>query len=146
MFKPELYHRTIGILVKAYLTNTLIYQDCAKCAVGNIIAANCNYQFSDIRNNWIDNSGANKFVTPMPWSVKQIIDEKFLLLALPEIESTGYHWKDLAKIEFAFETAHYRKNIEDGMFAGLMAVCDVLALIHEVEEPVNLESKALFVK
>jgi hypothetical protein len=38
MKNPELFHRTVGILVKSYLNDTLIHSDCAGCAVGNLIA------------------------------------------------------------------------------------------------------------
>lgn len=41
MKRPELYQKTVDILVKAYFDDTLQHGNCYACAVGNIIAGNC---------------------------------------------------------------------------------------------------------
>jgi len=58
---------------------------------------------------------------------------------------------DLAKIEFAFESAPHTCDESDEtnaewMFNGLMAVVDVLAEIHNVNLEVKESAKAMFVK
>lgn len=72
-------------------------------------------------------------------------------LAKKQIDATGYRWQDLARIEFAFETAYVGgfydgPEAEQGMYAGLMAVVDVLAEIHGLNLEAATEAKALFVK
>ena len=68
------------------------------------------------------------------------------------IDASGYSWRELAKIEAAFESmAEYDDgdndiNIDQSMFNGLMAVVDVLAEIHEISLETTNETKKLFVK
>lgn len=49
MNRPELYHRTVGILYTAYFNDTLQHGDCCACAVGNIVAANMGYKIKSDR-------------------------------------------------------------------------------------------------
>src|SRR5687768_1919011 len=59
MKNPELYNRTVDILVDAYFKDALVSDDCTACACGNIISANLNYKrvsFQD-RDYWMDEAG-----------------------------------------------------------------------------------------
>lgn len=137
MNRPELYKKTTDILFAAYFNDTLENGICTACAVGNIIAANMGYSFS--KKCWISNQqqlmitewdtvfitlGGSQKINPT-----QYRDE-----AKKQIDSTGYHWQELAKIEFAFETADKGNSDEDYMFNGLVAVLEVLKSIHQVED------------
>lgn len=63
--------------------------------------------------------------------------------AKEQIDSTGYTVEELARIEYAFETA---SEEGDYMYNGLMAVVDVLADIHNVDLSSKEVSKELFKK
>jgi len=146
MKNPELFHKTIGILVNAYFKGKLAHGDCAACAVGNICA---NYVpilkgksvSEDDFNNaiWIYAFGTNKgiqHIEPLYYrgNVKKVID------------LTGYSLYQLAAIEKAFETADKGCYGDEWMFNGLMSVCDTLMQIHEATNEEIKEAKSLFVK
>lgn len=139
MIKPELYHKTVGILYDAYFNDTLERGNCHACAVGNMIAANCKIPFDQFIM-WSIGipewdrvfRTAEKIQIKNPWEYSSIAKE--------QIDSTGYSWKELAKIEFAFETASSQGTIEDKMFAGLVAVLKVLKEIHQVTDEDLLQS------
>lgn len=46
------FHETVGILVQAYLNDTLIHQSCQHCAVGNLITAT-GYEFNCNSTEWL---------------------------------------------------------------------------------------------
>jgi len=146
--KP-LFDKTLNILVKAYLNNTLQHGHCRVCAVGNLIAANCGYKFTNASvavldwENGISRWG-NVFYT---YDGKQLQDlSKYRGEAKKQIDSTGYSVKELSRIEFAFETAPKGNSDEEWMYTGLMAVLSVLQEIHEVSKEEAAKAKALFVK
>lgn len=72
---------------------------------------------------------------------QQIIRAAYLM-----IDQTGYSEVELAKIEFAFESADEGSTEDENMFNGLMAVVDVLAEIHGVDLTSKEQAKKLFVK
>ena len=152
------FENTVNILVKAYLNDTLKHEDCAACAVGNILGTN---------------SWAILFVTPSCFEgvLPQIIAPADYVIGVngygdrmlcaikdyPEvlpkiekansaIEQSGYSITELARIENAFEAAPKGKDDDEWMFNGLMAVVDVLADIHQVDLSVKESAKLLFVK
>jgi hypothetical protein len=153
MYKPELYHKTVNILYDAYFNDTLRHGNCNACAVGNLVAANLGIKyrpyigiFGDLVS-WnsarhIASSliGWPTVFTRFPGATEQ---EKnpfaYEGQAKIQIDSTGYTWRQLAKIEYAFETAKKGRSDEDYMFNGLIAVLEVLKKIHKVEddEPVQ---------
>lgn len=145
MKNKELFERTINILVDAYQKDTLIHGNCYACAVGNIVAANNNIKFISAR--WKNKlpSWDNLFTT---CDGVQNVFENMLndLDTMSEIKSTGYDWKDLAKIEFAFETAKNGDNEEDNIINGLLAVYDVLCDIHEVNKKEIKKGEFIFIK
>jgi hypothetical protein len=154
MKNKELYDKTISILVKAYLNDTLLNGFCSACAVGNIIAENNGLRISHrslTMDCWINKSGDlispiwnNVFITTLYQSRHP---EQYKGATKKEIDSTGYTWEDLAKIEYVFETSG-RKIQDRGerMYNGLMSVVEVLGQIHEVEKETTEETKKLFVK
>lgn len=145
MKNQEQFDRTVQILVGAYLNNTLMHRNCHACAVGNLIAANLGIPYSkDLK--WIGREVAWKevFVTfryqiaqlKRPWA--------YCGEAKVQIDATGYTWQELAKMEYAFERAPMGHSRDEHMFNGLMAVVDVLAQIHELEENAKTATRELF--
>ena len=153
MKNQELFHKTVGILVKAYQQETLIHGLCHACAVGNLIAANCGVKPNtnkEISRDpvWISNS--SDFIRPS-WTDKLswgIIHDRSNKKAIEEILSTGYSINEVAMIERAFENVNSGKSsgFDNDGFQGLMSVVDALMLIHKANESEVLEAKSLFVK
>ncbi len=119
---------TLDILVKAYLNNTLMHGSCYACAVGNIIGDKmCGgmVKTNSFRNGGVLWKGYNEiyypgdggwdgsknfgwgavFNTPNPGSSQYVNSENYKGKAKEQIDSTGYTWRQLAKIEKAFENA-----------------------------------------
>lgn len=145
MKNPELFHKSISVLVKAYLNNTLIKGECTACAVGNLISAACNFKI--IKENhikWVTEKGNRIYST---WDmvfttvkgVQRTYPKAYEGNSKEQIDSTGYTWQELARIEKAFECSK-------DMFEGLMNVVDVLGEIHEVDKEEISTTKLLFVK
>src|SRR5690606_3039681 len=63
-----------------------------------------------------------------------------------QIESTGYTWQELAKVEYAFENSSNGSNDDEWMFNGLLAVYDVLCEIHEISKDEVKSGELVFVK
>lgn len=133
--KPT-FENTVNILVQAYLNDTLEHGNCAACAVGNIVAASCNYEYlrrTDSCLKWM-------------WS-KYTPDWYCDFVGVQESEqtrATGYSVEELNRIEMAFESVPY--GTDDMMFQGLMRVIEALARIHGVDLSVKENAKLLFVK
>lgn len=119
------FENTVDILVKAYLNGTLAHGDCAACAVGNIIAAKigAKVDISDIDicgGEWVRNGqyltiGWNEvFVTRGSDQIKNPIMYGGQIKR--QIDASGYSWQDLAKIEFAFETAEKPVGLDDAPY------------------------------
>lgn len=161
MKNQELFHKTVNILVQAYLNNSLIHCDCSACMVGNLVASNMGIKMS-VAENYFNIIGAewigeephwHKVFYTQPDTKKQIFKKtSYRGKAKKQIESTGYSLKELAKMEYVFETApgfkttNYDPQDEEWMFNGLMAVIDVLCDIHEMNDEAKQEAKALFIK
>lgn len=163
--KPT-FEKTVGVLVKAYLNDTLVHGNCYACAVGNIVAQSMGYKLEkDICSSvyWLDKD--SKEEVPYPafaysdngkqypngWAAVFCTDgrqtkdpDNYIGVAKDQIDSTGYTWMELAKIEKAFESADHRYTDENRMFNGLMAVVDVLAEIHGISLTTREQSKLLF--
>lgn len=150
MNRPDLYHKTVDILFDAYFNDTLKHSSCTKCAVGNIVAANMNLSVVDeYYFKGSDHEGCTQFITksgeifPPYWQRvfvtrngrdKVVNPVNLTGKALEQINATGYPWQELARIEYAFETAPRGSNAEDYMFNGLVAVLDVLKQLHEIDD------------
>jgi len=154
MIKPELYRKTVDILFKAYFDDTLEHCNTCGCAVGNLVAAGCGYEVGKRKADFLDEDTLVEWKTNQgaAWSLLfctsemegQVIDKLMLanVEVMRQIDSTGYHWTDLARIEYAFETAPRGNTEEDYMFNGLVAVLETLKQIHEVDD--NADDLACF--
>lgn len=150
MKNPTLLNKTISILVKAFQDDTLIHGNCSACAVGNLVLANGNFT-TKISEETPNKPWAGKwrflFMTDFVSKKQQIyIENEMDNVVQKVISSTGYIWQDLAKIEYAFETAHRGKSADEYIFNGLMAVVDTLMLIHEATPEETESAKLQFVK
>lgn len=144
MKNPELFHKTISILVKAYQNETLRHGNCRACAVGNLVKANFPYCDMNTSFGWpsvfcTDGFGQYKNMNSYKGAAKE------------QIDSTGYSVKELALIESAFEGVEEpceanEYNSDQHQFDGLMSVVDALMIIHEANEEEVKEAKRLFVK
>src|SRR5688572_24997822 len=103
MKNPELYHRTVDILVKAYVDGVLMPMTCSACAVGNLVAVNMGYSvtqdkdgFSD-RPYWMDSG--NKYQHPDSLWAEHIRGKEITQESQAQVDSTGYSEKELYSIE-----------------------------------------------
>ncbi len=156
MINKPLYDKTISILVKAYLNDTLQPNNCWACAVGNLVAANANksyYKTLSIWNKdgfsykWVDSDVSEVVWYKAVYTVKGsqcIVEDNYTGEIKRQIESTGYNLQEVAKIEFAFESGSGGRY--ENMINGLMAVVEVLGQIHEVSKELTEETKLMFTK
>lgn len=154
MKNKELYHKTIDILVKAYLNDTLLHENACGCAIGNLIAYNkgLSMVFNKEAYNtpeklrWVgDNPEWCKYLSRLRgyWSDLYPIDND---RALEQIAYTGYSVDEVDRIEKAFESADDEDN-DNRVFDGLMAVVEALDIIHEnTDSELTTEIKAKFQK
>jgi hypothetical protein len=130
----ERFDKTVDVLVKAYLNDTLVHgNDCA-CAVGNMICAALGYKYGS----WMAN-----------WHVAFVcqLGGQFKIDALKEVESTGYSVAEILEIERAFERAPGNHiDVDNWNFNGLMAVVTVLAEIDGISLEQAETARKLFVK
>lgn len=150
MNNKKLYENSVNVLLDAYNNGKLLHGNCTACAVGNLVADACNISY--------DFDTEDIFYRPVwseVFSTDQVIQDFFLPMykgeAKHQIDSTGYTLDELAKIEYAFESAigfsekgydHwvYHRNIKQGQFIGLVSVLKILKEIHEVKEEIHTEN------
>lgn len=155
------FNYTVNVLVQAFLNDELEHKRCTACAVGNIVAdalkvkprryENC---LTTIESNLLFTDGSYAVWPKLFCTAGRQqrtyggteLNDFSNQDALDQIAKTGYSVDELAKIEFAFETAPTSPGKEVRMFEGLMAVVDVLAEIHEVDLTTKETAKSLFVK
>jgi hypothetical protein len=127
------FNHTIGVLVKAYLNDTLEHSECSSCAVGNIVRA-CAPDLYEIDGGaWYD-------------VVAGLCGNSDVRLIRMQVQATGYKVSELRRIEMAFESAKELTHECTDTFNGLMAVVDVLAEIHGIDLTAREETKKLFTK
>lgn len=135
------FENSISVLVKAFFDDTLQHGNCYACAIGNLVASANGFKYVPcidekyqrlaldvnkgryLKHNPNEGIGGNWF-DGARWT--DHANDK----AIQEMESIGYSWTEINRIERAFETAEMDG---DYMFNGLMAVVDVLADIHGVD-------------
>lgn len=147
------FDNTVSILAKAWLAGTLVKGNCCACAVGNICAAALGAQITDVHRshqglvfaNWSADSPAWQSVFCTRPFGQTLHANSYAGKAKEQIDATGYSWRQLARIEKAFETASNQDG-EAAEFAGLMAVVDVLADMHGIDLATAEVAKGLFVK
>lgn len=142
MNRPALYTKTRQILFDAYYNDTLTLGYCSACAIGNIIASNMGISIIKNRCGYPEWTGPvmptwqSVFYTTTTFSGKKQISQP-LAMDLPnvaqQINSTGYTWEELARIEHAFETAPVGDSDEDAMFNAFVAALEALDRIHQIE-------------
>ena len=148
------FEKAYNALYNAFMNDTLAKGTCTACAVGNIVADamgakvyktewessitfHCNYS-----NHWWN----KMFVTGSDGqSITKISqNSKVKKLRKKILNLTGYTWRELAKVEKAFEEStkilhtYYLEctpeEVMEDQFKGLMAVMDVLIELDEVKE------------
>jgi len=141
MQREDLYYKTVDLLLDAYNSNQLEHGSCTKCAVGNL----CNN-----KTYW-----SQLFMTSKGFNGK--LEQEFYEDAYTKsikkdlLKITGYTWKELAEIEWAFESSienteegysYYRNtDVKKGQFIGLTAVLNLLKEIHQVDKEVSEEKQ-----
>lgn len=152
------FNDAIDALVKGYIHGTLAKGACAACAVGNIVAKGINCDIvvnQDGGFDWIGEVSlwSNVFMTRSDG--KQRVDPVFYFGSIKDqIDSTGYTWQELARVERTFEQntkisfENYQhvtpEEIDKDQLNGLYAVVDVLCEIEGIKEVE--EYKLMFVK
>lgn len=154
----EKFNHSVNVLLKGYLNGTLIHGFCNACAVGNLIADAKGWKISfpsNMGSVWKSRNG--RYVIPC-WDdvfvcdggdgddIQTIRKNEYSGKAKRQIDSTGYTWQELAKIEKSFESFGSEHTDKDTrMFGGLMSVVDVLAEIHNIDLTTKEQAKSLFV-
>jgi hypothetical protein len=159
------FNHTVDVLVKAYLNETLEHGVCTACAVGNIIADSIGAKPTRGGINWKRNGTEiipvwGKVFQSIAPGNQRVTADAYKGWEKKQIDTTGYTWQELAKIEYAFELHNSGIYLDDdpefqddyslviinqAMFNGLMAVVDVLADIHGIDLEAKETAKALFV-
>jgi hypothetical protein len=143
MKNKELYDRTVSILVDAYMSGDLKYEDCERCAVGNLVAASLGVKPQyGITDDWANAvSVATGHLYP---------PDKIPQSALDQIALTGYTPQEVADIELAFYMGVSKKIFmekDEENFEGLMSVVECLDIIHEnTDTAITTSSKSRFTK
>lgn len=146
MKNPELYQKTVDILVNAYFNDTLEHSNCYACAVGNLIGYYLGVVFTH-RKMWVGLKPYWDDVFITMDEGQRICHSEYFGEAKRQIDLTGYTYIELAKIEKAFEMAESGVNDDEFMFNGLMAVIETLNKIHKNTDPIIIENqKNRFVK
>ena len=150
MKNKQLFEKTVGILVNAYRNDTLMRGFYTACAVGNIVAYNCGINdinsIAEWHNKALDKPSSGWGSVFLTVNKQRVIPKNYKGAAKFQIDSTGYSWQELAKIEYAFETAPKGTSGDEWMFNGLIAVYDVLCEIHEVNKEEVKKGELVFVK
>lgn len=155
MYTKEQFIKTISVLVRAFMDETLVHGHPCGCAVGNLLADKLGIKVVRVNNEcafWDsdDHNGHDWFSAVYPERHTNGKRE----LGLLQISVLGYTMQDIISIERAFESPQamtklsVNPNIDydyDG-YNGLMAVVDVLCDIHGMNEEEKKEAKELFVK
>jgi len=136
------FEKSVDVLVKAYLNNTLTSLDPCGCAVGNLLKA-CGVGlphkwYSLLFLNRASASGIVPIYTP----------ETTIESANEELSHISYTIEQIDLIEKTFEknASNQRYTPNPDYFEALMNVVDVLAEIHGVDLETKKEAKSLFVK
>ena len=135
---------SIEVLQMAYLHGTLEAGDCTACAVGNLVAAS-SYEGNakDWRFVFCTNEGTQEF-----YDARDPMYGDEYNLGLKAIEATGYSVAELARIEYAFESA-LTEDEDDNMpehqsqWIRLQAVLEVLFEIEGIEYDEEVEQPFL---
>ena len=143
------FERAYEALYNAWNNGTLAKGICTACAVGNIVAAGIGATVDSLLNCNKDNDyWSNLFCTDEGGQTIRdttYVSENNLDMLAERLEKdTGYTEKELAEVEYAFETnteikykdyfKRTQEEIEMDQYNGLMAVMDVLIQLDKVKE------------
>ncbi len=170
MKNPELFNKTVDILVKSYHEGTLAHHEGAGCVLGNIIAHNLGVKVIPNEEAGYPYFTSNGGIAKQPkfkwsngvlpyWASVQSMgvihkvdlqnaDLKAIGLYIKgkqQLASTGYSSEELLQIERAFESQYAQdlRGDQDG-YKGLMAVVEALQIIHEANEVQTADAKEKF--
>lgn len=148
--------KAIDIFLDAVNSGTLAKGTCAACAVGNLVAHGMNGTISKVKSQHGDHDAFKSDVENSNWAYAfttsegdQTIYGGYLNdpLVLSNVEATDFTIKELAKIEFAFETntkirfTKYHlatpKQIRADQIKGLEAVINVMMTFDDVKADVK---------
>jgi hypothetical protein len=148
------FEKAYNALYNAFMNDTLAKGTCTACAVGNIVADAMGaevYRNKDMNSIRFHCSNDNywwgeMFVTGSDGQKIRKISQNSKVKELRKkiLNLTGYTWRELAKVEKAFEEnteiVFYNylestpEEVMEDQFKGLMAVMDVLIELDEVKE------------
>lgn len=131
MKNKELFDKTIGILVNAYMKGTLYHSDARCCAVGNLVMAHNNYRLKGMT--WVDEQNVTKY--PDWYSCGAVKSH--------QLDGLGYSLIEVIEIEKAFEHFDWGDDDITG-YKGLMSVVDALIDIHQGTDTQKTEAKEMF--
>lgn len=118
---PQRFINAVTALVNAYNKGTLKAGNSCTCALGTIIAYANGWTLTKA-NEWNDGHRPNWCVV---FGFLPIVREKeYKGEAKRQLDSTGYHWRELLKVEEAFESS---KSNEEG-------INNVIDILIEVED------------
>jgi hypothetical protein len=122
------FQQTVNVVVQAYLNDELMHGECEMCAVGNIVHA-AGFPRYNRSKMLMDSCGMwkNVFCTN-PDTLKQAFGNvyengNYFIAGMRMIEATGYTTQELARVEFAFESADTGYSKDEWMFNGLYGSC-----------------------
>lgn len=137
MENKELFDKSFNVLLNAYKTDTLVYSTQCACAVGNLVAAANGYEIiKDYSYRWKSSDG---MIEPAwgecmdVFGMSSFNKEKYKGQCKFEIESTGYTYEQIIKIENTFCDmlfANPSQSNELKIYSGLDAIVDYLLKIH----------------
>lgn len=134
MNRPELYQKTVDVLLDAYNSRELKHALCTACAVGNICKEAS--QITGIsKGAWSVLFATTTSLVQMEYESESLKESVYAAYKL--INATGYTKQELMKIEYAFEKEGY----SDNQYPGLCRVLDVLKEIHETEQEVSNDNQ-----
>lgn len=148
------FEKAYNALYNAFMNDTLAKGTCIACAVGNIVADAMGakvYKQKELgiilfRCDYVNFWWNDLFFTTQCGQriIKISENNKVKQLRKKILNLTGYTWRELAKVEKAFEenteipfdkyNHHTSKKVMEDQFKGLMAVMDVLIELDEVKE------------
>src|ERR1044071_10512412 len=100
----ERFNKTVDILVKAYLNDTLAHKTCTACAVGNIIAhylgttpmPDKSNKYTGFSNSMFSNGQSECWFDMCGSNDKMVMEGH-------QVNLTGYSAEELGRVEYAFE-------------------------------------------
>lgn len=142
MQREELLNRTLDTLTSAYENKTLQAENCAACAVGNMLADCYGVQIIGGPKGslgWSQGANPGRWWTEMavfrgliPRNWGDVHERKHIEIV------TGYTMDELCQIEEAFESGA-KTSSSDKQYAGLQAVYEALLDIHSVEDVTSVQ-------